>query len=411
MKRTAAAAALVFAAGASALSLEAVTLPEPKLKVTAVYPEPEPVTRNSYSYYSGDVDAASTPESVTPTAPKAEYRPKARGGDLWDDRAPEATYPVKMKQTLLPDRYTADASAHVVDGKVFAWTSHDIPVDTNATDETQYMMTDYALIGFSEDMGTVEDYGNVLPLETVPWADRMMWAPDAVCKTGMGCFLYFPAQDKDFVFKIGVAYSKTVYGPYTADPEPIQGSYSIDPAVFTDDDGQSYMVFGGDWGGQLQGYTTEIYDKDAPRPTSGDALKPRVAKMSADMKSFVGGVKRMDIVDAKGKLLQADDLERRFFEGAWIHKIGEKYYLSYSTGETHKLVYATSSSPTGPWTYQAEILAPCAGWTTHHSIVKATDDKWYLFYHDAKQSGKDNLRNVKIQELTMDGDKILPMTC
>lgn len=134
-----------------------------------------------------------------------------------------------------------------------------------------------------------------------------------------------------------------------------------------------------------------------------------MAKMTANMKMFDGAVMEMDIVDGEGNLLQANDQQRRFFEGAWMHKIGDRYYLSYSTGETHKLVYATSQNINGPWTFAGEIMSPPQGWTTHHSITKGTDGKWYLFYHDAKQSGQDSLRNVKMQELKMDGWKIIPM--
>ncbi len=149
----------------------------------------------------------------------------------------------------------------------------------------------------------------------------------------------------------------------------------------------------------------------AQRPTSGTALKPRVAKLSEDMLTFDGDVERMSIVDESGSELEAMDQQRRFFEGAWVHKYEGVYYLSYSTGETHKIVYATSSSPTGPWTYQGEILSPPVGWTTHHSIVKATDDNWYLFYHDSKKSGQTSLRNVKMQKLTYRADgSIAPMS-
>ena len=35
------------------------------------------------------------------------------------------------------------------------------------------------------------------------------------------------------------------------------------------------------------------------------------------------------------KPLAAGDNARRFFEGAWLHKYGGRYYLSYSTGDTH----------------------------------------------------------------------------
>jgi hypothetical protein len=43
-------------------------------------------------------------------------------------------------------------------------------------------------------------------------------------------------------------------------------------------------------------------------------------------------------------------------------------------------------------------LKPVQGWTTHHSIVRITNN-WYLFYHDAQLSGQSNLRNVKVTEL------------
>ena len=52
----------------------------------------------------------------------------------------------------------------------------------------------------------------------------------------------------------------------------------------------------------------------------------------------------------------------------------------------------------GPFTFQGTILEPVEGWTTHHSIVEYHGE-WYLFYHDAKKSGKDHLRNVKYKKL------------
>lgn len=151
----------------------------------------------------------------------------------------------------------------------------------------------------------------------------------------------------DQVFRIEVAWANDMYGPYKAEPEPVAGSYSIDPALFVDDD-VAYMVFGGDWDGQLQGWSGGKYDEIAPRPTSGVALKPRLAKMGDVMKSFDEGVVEITIVDADGEGLHANDKERQFLEGAWIHKHEAVYYLSYNTGERHKLVYATSRTVEGP---------------------------------------------------------------
>ena len=53
-----------------------------------------------------------------------------------------------------------------------------------------------------------------------------------------------------------MATSSNPLGPFKAEPEPIKGSFSIDPAVFTDSDGKSYMYFGGIWGGQLENWTS-----------------------------------------------------------------------------------------------------------------------------------------------------------
>jgi len=105
------------------------------------------------------------------------------------------------------------------------------------------------------------------------------------------------------------------------------------------------------------------------------------------------------ILDETGQPLKAGDTARRFFEGPWMHRYNGKYYLSYSTGDTHYLVYATGDSPYGPFTYRGRILEPVLGWTTHHSIVEH-EGLWYLFYHDAQASdGQTHLRNIKVTRL------------
>ena len=113
--------------------------------------------------------------------------------------------------------------------------------------------------------------------------------------------------------------------------------------------------------------------------------------------------KEISVLDPEGHPLLSGDESRRFFEGSWMHKYKGVYYFSYSTGTTHQIVYATGTSPMGPFTYRGVILKPVQGWTTHHSIVQFKG-KWYLFYHDAQLSGQSNLRNVKVTELQYDAD-------
>jgi hypothetical protein len=86
-----------------------------------------------------------------------------------------------------------------------------------------------------------------------------------------------------------------------------------------------------------------------------------------------------------------------------MHKYNGKYYFSYSTGNTHYIVYAIGDSPYGPFKYTGRILEPVEGWTTHHSIVEF-DGRWWLFYADSQLSGETRLRNVKVTELFYNPD-------
>lgn len=157
-------------------------------------------------------------------------------------------------------------------------------------------------------------------MEDIPWVSKQLWAPDAATKNGK-YYLYFPARDKEGVFRIGVAVGDTPDGPFKPEPEPIKGSYTIDPASFVDDDGQGYIYFGGLWGGQLQCWQSEDGKFDdawsGPKEPSGagtKALLPRAAKLTEDMLSFVDGVKEIQILDEDGQLLAADDHDRRFYK-------------------------------------------------------------------------------------------------
>jgi hypothetical protein len=105
------------------------------------------------------------------------------------------------------------------------------------------------------------------------------------------------------------------------------------------------------------------------------------------------------IQDENGKPLTYGDNSRRFFEASWMHKYNGTYYFSYSTGDTHFIMYATGKSPYGPFTVRGKVLEPVLGWTNHHSIVEFKG-KWYLFYHDSQRSGgQTHLRNIKVVEL------------
>lgn len=308
------------------------------------------------------------------------------------------------REPLVTHMFTADPSAHVFDGKIYIYPSHDIPHNGEDNDNgDEYQMRDYHVLSMESLDSECVDNGLALSEKDVPWVSEQMWAPDAAYKNGK-YYLYFPARDKEGNFRLGVAESDSPVGPFTPDDNYIPGSYSIDPAVMVEGD-EAYIYYGGLWGGQLEKWQTGEFVPDAVGP-SGDepALGPMFAVLSEDMKSFKSKPQMLRILDENGEPIKAGDEERRYFEAPWLHKYNGKYYLSYSTGTTHYIVYATSDSPVGPFTYGGRIMEPVIGWTTHHSIVEI-GGKWYLFYHDCEMSGGINhRRTVKFTELKYNED-------
>jgi hypothetical protein len=325
-----------------------------------------------------------------------------------EDRPPADKY---LSQPLIVKNFSADPSAHVFKGRIYIYPSHDI--DAGIPDDdlgSEYAMRDYRIYSLDEIGGPVTDHGVALDIKDVPWASKQMWAPDAAYKNGK-YYLYFPARDKDGVFHIGAAVGSNPAGPFKADKSYIPGSFSIDPAVFGDTDGKHYMIFGGIWGGQLERWTTGKFD---PKGSDTDlhqddkpALTPKIARMAPDMRHFAEKPRDLVILDENGKPLLGGDHDRRFFEASWMFKHKGVYYFTYSTGDTHKIEYATSKSPYGPFTWKGVILLPVQGWTTHHSIVEFKG-KWWLFYHDNQISGRNHLRNVKVTELHINPDGSIP---
>jgi len=316
-----------------------------------------------------------------------------------------------ISQPLVSHIYTADPSAHVFNGKIYIYPSHDIDAGEAFDDlGSHFAMEDYHVISMDSIDGLAVDNGLALHVDDVPWAKQQMWAPDANEKDGK-YYLFFPAKAHDDIFRIGVAISESPTGPFKAEPEAIKDSFSIDPAVFKDDDGSCYMYFGGLWGGQLQRWRTGEFNANQPgSPTAflpeedEPALLPYIAKMRDDLLEYEEKPKEIEIIDENGNLLLAGDIERRFFEAAWLHKHNGKYYFSYSTGDSHFICYAIGDNPYGPFTYSGRILEPVVGWTSHHSVCNV-DGKDYLFYHDSSLSkGVTHLRSVKVTEIKYNSD-------
>ena len=270
---------------------------------------------------------------------------------------------MSKERYLFPKDYMADPSANVFNGRLYIYPSHDWDSGECFDDDGgHFQMRDYHVLSLDDVMeGEVTDHGVILDVEQVPWAEKQMWDNDVVEKNGK-YYLIFSAKDYTGVFHLGVAVADRPEGPFIPQPAPIIGSYSIDPCVFKDDDGEVYCYFGGIWGGQLQWYRD---NKLKPAASVGqeasfrasmlpegkeEALPSRVARMTGDVLQFAEAPRPVLVVDAEGRPLTADD-PHRFFEASWMHKMNGKYYFSYSTGDSHLLCYAVGDNPYGPFTY------------------------------------------------------------
>jgi hypothetical protein len=88
--------------------------------------------------------------------------------------------PVKQNEPLVTHIYTADPSAHVFEGKIYIYPSHDPDKDIPSNDEgDQYMMEDYHVLSLDDLDSPCVDHGQAIHMKDIPWVKQQMWAPDA----------------------------------------------------------------------------------------------------------------------------------------------------------------------------------------------------------------------------------------
>ncbi|MDR6592874.1 family 43 glycosylhydrolase [Saccharothrix longispora] len=235
----------------------------------------------------------------------------------------------------------------------------------------------------SADLVDWTDHGVVLDLRPdVSWADDSAWAPAVVAKNGR-YYLYFSggATSGDTGKHLGVAVSDSPTGPFRdalGRPLVRAGAYAgqaIDPMVFTDDDGRSYLYWG-----------------------NGAA---HVVPLNADMVSFDPAAVRT--ITPSG-----------YREATFVLKRAGTYYFMWSENDTrdedYQVAYATGPSPLGPWTKRGVVLRKRlevgVKGPGHHSVVRAPGtDTWYAAYHRfAVPAGDGTNREVAIDRVAFNAD-------
>ncbi|WP_224753399.1 family 43 glycosylhydrolase [Paenibacillus terricola] len=101
--------------------------------------------------------------------------------------------------------------------------------------------------------------------------------------------------------------------------------------------------------------------------------------------------------------------KRKFTEAPWLHKRNVIYYLSYASGWPESISYATSSSPTGPWTYRGVIMQPTGtSGTNHQAIIEFKGQPYFIYHTGALPTGADYRRSVAIEKFNYNADGTIP---
>lgn len=185
----------------------------------------------------------------------------------------------------------------------------------------------------------------------VDWTDQLLFAPDVVERGGKYYLYAYIVNAKGCV-----AVADRPEGPfrllsrYEYDiPNHYDNGTFIDPGVLVDDDGRVYIYCG------YQGsYMCELKD---------------------NMYEVVPGSYKLDIIPTAEP--------HRFFEACSPRKINGTYYLIYSPQRGSCLDYATSDSPTGPFTYRGTIVDNGIDFPggNNHGSACCINGQWYIFYH------------------------------
>ena len=308
---------------------------------------------------------------------------------------------------VMVQRFGADPWAMVYQDRVYLYLTGDEPM--KGTDG-KVRANDYSNITTlrvlsSADLVNWQDHGSVNAAGrsgAAKWASNS-WAPCAAWKRIGG-------QDKFFLYfansggGIGVLTSDSPTGPFTDPlgralvsrntPTCAEVIWLFDPAVLVDGDGSAYLYFGG----------------GVPEGRADDPGTARVAKLGADMISLEG-----DPIALSPPWL---------FEDSGINKFGDTYVYSYCSNFnvpaagspqgflSGEIVYMTSDSPMGPFTFAGRVLQnPSAyfgvGGNNHHCMFEFKG-QYYITYHaatvDRAMGWGLGYRSAFIDELNLNAD-------
>ena len=205
------------------------------------------------------------------------------------------------------------------------------------------------------DLVHYREYPVPLRADEFKWSSGIAYASQVVERNGT--FYWYVSTDHT---GIGVAVSDRPEGPYkdalgkplltVSDCFASQKQWAcIDPTVLIDDDGQAWIFWG-----------------------NGECYYARL---------------KDNMIEIEGEICQVDFEGFVFEEAPWVHKRGDKYYLSYASGFPERIAYAMADSIEGPWVYQGILNEWAGNSSSNHQAIQEYKGRWYFFYHNGVLKG------------------------
>ena len=284
--------------------------------------------------------------------------------------------------------YIPDGEPHVFGDRLYVYGSHDL------FDGADFCLGDYVCWSAPvDDLADWRNEGIIYRKEQDPKnlkGKMHMCAPDVAQGPDGRFYLYYQLHELNIT---SVAVCDTPAGKYEfygyvqhPDGHPWGSkkgeAFAFDPGVLVDDDGKVYLYVGFS---PKPGFFKKILKMRGNNVEEGVCLE-----LEPDMKTVRGG--ELVTVPGSSKAVGTEFEGHAFFEASSPRKINGKYYLIYSSEESHELCYAVSDYPNkdfhyggtivsiGDIGYQGNTVPTNYTGNTHGGMVEV-NGQWYIFYH------------------------------
>ncbi|WP_165867192.1 family 43 glycosylhydrolase [Lonepinella koalarum] len=274
-----------------------------------------------------------------------------------------------------------DAEPRVFDDRLYVFGSHD------QENGNEFCELDY--VAWSAPINDLSDWrydGVIYRKQDDPdnQAGLPLYAPDVVQGKDRRFYLYYCVKFQD---AICVAVCDTPAGQYQfygkiqyPDGTIMTDNQPYDPSVICSEDG-NFLYFG---------FAPCMIN--IPRYKGQDLKGGSVVELEDDMLTVKGKPQIVipSLIYSKGTSFAGNE----YFEAPSVRKINDKYYLIYSSVNTHQLCYAISDKPMQDFVFGGVIVSngdvgyqgrseqdKLMSVGNNHGGLVQIHDQWYIFYH------------------------------